>query len=105
MLVTKPLLTSVIILVLKRTLPRPSFLSTGSSYFKLFLIDLRISNNLRDKFSPGPGFEPASLGLHAGMLTDCTAQTNHWAKPETLLLVDYLDHGHYGNFPLKERSP
>ena len=30
---------------------------------------VNLINNLREKFSPGPGFEPRSPALHAGALT------------------------------------
>ena len=39
-------------------------------------------NNLREKFSSGPGFEPGSPALHAGTLTNWATQTIHWAKLE-----------------------
>ena len=37
--------------------------------------------NLREIFSPGPGFEPASPALRA---SDCATQTNQWAKRELI---------------------
>ena len=39
-------------------------------------------NNLREKFSPGPGFEPGSSPLRAGTLTNWATQTIRWAKLE-----------------------
>ena len=38
--------------------------------------------NLREKFSPGTGFEPGSPALSAGAQTNCANQTNSWAKLE-----------------------
>ena len=40
---------------------------------------------LREKFSPGPGFEPGSPALHAGTLTNWATQTTKltkWDLPE-----------------------
>ena len=37
---------------------------------------------IREKFSPGPGFEPGSLALRAGALINRATQTIQWAKLE-----------------------
>ena len=41
-----------------------------------------LSANLREKFLPGPVFEPRFSALYTGALTNCATQTNHWAKLE-----------------------
>ena len=37
---------------------------------------------LREKFSPGLGFEPGFPAVGTLALTTCTTQTKHWAKTE-----------------------
>ena len=35
---------------------------------------------LREKFSPGPGFEPGSPAVRTGALINWASQTIHWVK-------------------------
>ena len=41
-----------------------------------------IIDNLRRKFSPGPGLEPDSPALRAAALTNWATQTIYWPKLE-----------------------
>ena len=69
----------------------------GSNYFYMMLqtawsqswnihetkwLIIKKNNSLREKLSPGPGFEPKSPVLRAGPLTNSVTQTNHWEKLE-----------------------
>ena len=54
-----------------------------SHTFTLFwLRKTSVINNLREKFSPWPGFKPGSPALCAGTLINWATQTIHWAKLE-----------------------
>ena len=45
-------------------------------------MNMDLFNNLREKFSPAPGFEPGSPAISAGALTNWATQMILWAKLE-----------------------
>ena len=59
----------------------------------MLTLELKKVNNLREKFSPGPGFEPGSPAVRAGAITTKPPQTIHWLSRNSSLIGSPLPSG------------